>query len=306
MENFDMNQSVPDKFIFKKEREFGEIISDTFTFFSKNHKTLSRIFLIFIGPFVLLTIIGSTLYQYKTGDLFTDITAISSNPDSVIRAFSENILVLLFFLAVSIATTIIIYGTVIHTIKSYIKNDGEILESDISEGLKKDFLKLLAYFILEVILVMIGAFLCILPGFYLWVVLTPGIVMLIMEDISAPDAISKSFQLIKDNWWITFATILVFSILISILGFVFQLPTIIYSFVERFTAFESAQDGNAFEVGEMYQNWLFLFFTAISVLGQYFLSIFTIIMTALVYFNLSEKQNFSGTYEQIDQIGTDD
>ena len=299
-----MNQSTSNKFIFKKEREFGDIISDTFSFFSKHYKVLSKIFLKFIGPFVLLTIFASTLYQYKTGDLFTDITVISSNPDSVLRALSENLLLLLFYLLTSLATTTIIYGTVIHAVKSYIKNDGEFLDADISEGLKKDFFKMLIYFIISGIVAIVGFALCILPGIYISVVLTPGIVMLVMEDKSATDAFSKSFDLIKDNWWITFATFLVFSILIGILGFVFQIPTFIYSFIEGFTAIESAQNGSL-EVTEMYQDWLFLLFTAIGVLGQYFLSIFTVIMVILVYFNLSEQQNFSGTYEQIDQIGND-
>jgi hypothetical protein len=302
MENFDMNQSKPDKFIFKKEREFGDIISDTFSFFSKNHKVLSKLFLKFIGPFVLLTIFATTLYQYKTGDLFTDITVISTNPDSVVRALSENLLLLLFYLLISLVTTIITYGTVIHAVKSYINNNGEILDADISEGLKKDFFKMLVYLVISFIVVFVGLFLCILPGIYLGVILTPGIVMLVMEEVSATDAFSKSFQLIKDNWWITFATFLVFNILIGILGFVFQIPTFIYSFIEGFTAIESAQNGSL-EVTEMYQDWLFLLFTAIGVLGQYFLNIFSVIMVTLVYFNLSEKQNFSGTYEQIDQIG---
>lgn len=299
-----MNQST-EKFIFKKEREFGEIISDTFTFFSRNYKALSRVFIKFIGPFLLLLIFTSTLYQYKTGDLFTDFTIISTNPDFVANSLSENLLLLLFYLLVTLATSIIIYATVIHSIKSYINNNGEILDSDISAGLKSDFLKILGYFLLSGIVIFFGLLLCILPGIYLAVVLAPGVIMLVMENISAPDAFSKSFQLIKDNWWNTFAVFLVFNILIGILGAIFQLPTIIYSFIEGFTAFESASDGSGLEVSEMYQDWLFLLFTAISVLGQYLLSIFTVIMTALVYFDLSEKQNFSGTYEQIDQIGND-
>lgn len=303
MDNFDMNQTTPNKFVFKKEREFGDIISDTFSFFTQNYKSILQVLLKFVGPFVLLSIIGSTYYQYKTGDLFNDITLLGSDPDIFTNAIFENIWALLFLLIVSIATYIVLYGTVLHIIKSYISNNGEILEQEISQGIKKDFWKLLGYFILTGILSLIGFILCFLPGVYLVIVFTPGVALLVMEDESVTETFTKCFTLIKDNWWITFATVLVFGILISILGYVFQLPTLIYTMVESFTAIEKSSDPSA--IADIYQNWVYLLFAAIGSLGQLFLNIFTVIMAALVYFNLSEKHNFTGTYEQIDQIGND-
>lgn len=303
MENFDMNQTTPNKFVFKKEREFGEIISDTFSFFTQNYKSILQVLLKFVGPFVLLSIIGSTYYQYKTGDLFNNINLLGSDPDIFTNAIFENIWALLFLFVVSIATYIVLYGTVLHIIKSYINNNGEILEQEISQGLKNDFWKLLGYFILTGIVSLIGFILCFLPGVYLIIVFTPGVALLVMENESVTETFTKCFTLIKDNWWITFATVLVFGILISILGYVFQLPTLIYTMVESFTALEKSSDPSA--IADIYQNWVYLLLAAIGSLGQLFLNIFTIIMTALVYFNLSEKQNFTGTYEQIDQIGND-
>lgn len=294
------NTSQP-KFIFKKEREFGEIISDSFTFFTQNYKKILNVFLKFVGPFILLSIIANTYYQYKTGDIFNDFGVIANDPEFLASAFSDNILVFLFLIVVSIATYIFIYGTSLHIIKSYIKNNGEILEQDISQGLRNDFWKILGYFLLAGIVTSFGIIICFLPGIYLYVVLTPGVALLVMEKESVTDAFSKCFKLIKDNWWITFATFLVFGILISILGLVFQLPALIYTMIESFTAIEKSSDPSA--LSDIYQNWVYLLFTAIGSLGQLFLSIFTVIMIALVYFNLNEKQRFTGTYEQIDQIG---
>mgnify|MGYP005855305403 CR=1 FL=1 len=295
------NPSQPE-FVFRKEREFGEIISDSFGFFTQNYKTLSQIFLKFIGPYIILMVIGTTYYQYKTGDLFTDITLLSSNPEFIATAFTDNLLALLLFVIVSIVATIMIYATVLYSIKSYIDNNGEIIESDISQGIKKDFFKILGYILLSGIVSGIGSLFCLVPGIYLYVVLFPGLALMVMEDLSISDAFSKSFKLIKDNWWITFATILVFTILISILGYVFQVPALIYSFVEGFTAASSSPNDPS-AIGEIYQSWVYLLFSAIGSIGQYFLSLFSVIMLALVYFNLSEKQEFKGTYNQIDQIG---
>lgn len=296
------NKLSQPNFVFRKEREFGEIISDSFTFFTKNRKDLTRILLKFIGPYILLMVIGTTYYQYKTGDIFNDLGVLSTNPDLIAEAFTDNILALLLFIIVSIVANIMIYGTVLHSIKSYIKNDGVFDENEISQGIKNDFFRILGYSLLVALVIGIGFVLCFLPGVYLAVVLSPGIAILVIEDQTVSEAFSKAFKLIKDNWWITFATILVFSILISILGYVFQIPALIYTFVEGFSADStSLDDPSAFS--SIYQNWFYLLMSAIGAIGQYFLSIFSVIMIALVYFNLSEKQEFRGTYDQIDQIG---
>jgi hypothetical protein len=234
------------------------------------------------------------------GDLFSNITTFSE-PDSAVSTILEDSWIIILLFAVSIATNIVLYGTILHIIKSYMNNNGEILEQDVSQGLKDDFWKLLGYLALTTIVGIIGFMLCFLPGIYLIVVLAPGIALLIMENESVSESFTKCFTLIKNNWWITFATFLVFGILIAILGFVFQLPAFIFSMVEGFTAFDQASDPTA--ITGLYQNWVYLLFTAIGSIGQSFLSIFTVIMIALVYFNLSEKQEFKGTYEQIDQIG---
>ena len=299
MENINPSES---KFIFRKEREFGEIISDTFSFFSQNHKALSQIFLKYIGPFVLLSIVATTFYQYKTGDLIGDVTVWSTNPDVATRAIGENILVLLLFAVVSVVTYMVLYGTVLHSIKSYIKNEGEISETEVYQGIKDDFWKILGYTILSGLVAGIGFVLCILPGVYLYVVLTPGIALLVMENESVSETFSKCFKIIKDNWWITFATLIVFAILIFILNLVFQLPAFLYGIFAGLSGLEEIASESG-DVAKIYQDWVFLLFNAIAVVGQYFLNIFTIIMVALVYFNLSEQQEFRGTYDQIDQIG---
>ena len=299
-----MNEKQQPGFIFKKERDFGEIISDTFTFFSQNNKRLFNIFVKYIGPFILLLIISSTLYQYKTGDLLSDITVVGGNPTRIFGSMVENVLVIIFYFITTILATLITYLVILHAIKSYINNNGQILDSDITNGIKKDFWKLLGYFILTYLVVVIGAMFCLLPGVYLGVVLAPGVALLIIRDISVGDAFSKCFTLIKDNWWITFAVFLVFIILLFVLNYIFQVPAFLYTMFKGFVAADSITtiqpNGEIFNI---YRDWAYLLFTAIALIGQYFMNIFTVILVALIYFNLAEKQEFTGTYEQIDNIG---
>lgn len=301
MTQFDETNNTSPQFIFRKERDFGEIITDSFSFFSQNYKTILQLFLKYVGPFVILTVIGNVYYQYKTGDMFSDISVMAGDPDMVLNSFTDNIFALLLFLVSAVVSSVAMYAVILHIIKSYVKNNGEILEEEVSGGLKGDFLKIIGFSILAGIVTIFGTMLCILPGIYLGVVLFLGVSIMVFEDMSILDAFSKCFTLIKDNWWITFATILVFSILIGILSFVFQIPAFIYSMVETFTTIRQAQDPSA--MGEIYQDWVYLLFAAIGAIGEYFLSLFTIIMSALIYFNLSEKRDFTGTYDRIENIG---
>ncbi len=304
MKEFDTNDTIQPKFNFKKERDFGEILSDTFTFFSQNNKRLFNIFIKYIGPFILLVVISSTLYQYKVGDLFTDLGFVGGNPGAFLGSITENLLLLLFYILSNVLTTVFTYLVILHAIKSYISNNGKILDSDISTGIKTDFWRLLGYTLLFYIVFFVGLMLCFLPGVYIGVVLVPGLALIVFRDMSVGDAFSKCFTLIKDNWWITFATLLVFIILLTVLNYIFQLPAIIYSVVKGFMAVESintVESNNA--LFNVYQDWIYLLFSAIAVIGQYFMNIFTVILTALIYFNLTEKQEFTGTYEQIDNIG---
>ena len=302
MTQFDETNSTSPKFIFRKERDFGEIITDSFSFFSQNYKTILQIFLKYVGPFVILTVLGNVYYQYKTGDLFSDLSVMAGNPDSFFNAFQDNLLALVLFFFSAIISSVAMYAVILHIIKSYVKNNGQIIEEEVFSGLKNDFFRIIGFAILAGIVVIFGSLLCFLPGVYLYVVLFIGVSIMIFEDISILDVFSKCFTLIKDNWWITFATILVFGILIGIISFVFQLPVLIYSMVETFTTIQNAPDPSE-AMGSIYQNWVYLLFTAIGAIGQYFLSMFTIIMSALIYFNLSEKHDFTGTYDRIENIG---
>ena len=265
---------------------------------------MKLLFVKFAGPFLLLAVLASVNYQYKTGELFSDFAGLMSNVDVLVDNLASNSWSLLLFTIASLVFTVASNVVVIHVVKSYINNKGKIIENDISEGLKKDFFSVLGLAILVSISTLVGLILCLLPGIYLGVVFFIVYPILVLEEIPVSDAFSKCFKLIKDNWWISFAMILVFSILIAILGYVFQLPTTIYTFVEAFTiASKDISSDQSEVVTNLYGNWVFLLLSAIALLGQYVLTIFTIIMSTLLYFNLSEKHDFTGTYEQIDNIG---
>ena len=113
------------------------------------------------------------------------------------------------------------------------------------------------------------------------------------------DSISDSFGLIKDEWWVTFATLIVINIIVYIISLVFQLPVIIYSIVKGFTQSEQIAAG---DMSGMF-DWVFIALNVISTGITYLFNVIVVIATAFIYFNLNERKNQTGTLEQIDSIG---
>jgi hypothetical protein len=143
--------------------------------------------------------------------------------------------------------------------------------------------------------------LCFLPGVYLAVPLSLIFSIVVFQEKSFSDAFSECFQLVKQNWWITFVTVLVISLLVSVIGGVFQLPIIVLTAVEAFTSLD--EGGDTTGVLGLGNNWIYLSLYVFASIAQYILGLITLISLALIYFNLNEIHNKTGTLEDIDGIG---
>ena len=53
------------KIEFKRRRDFGQVINDTFTFMRQNFKPLIKTYFTFCGLFVLASMSSMLVYQYK-------------------------------------------------------------------------------------------------------------------------------------------------------------------------------------------------------------------------------------------------
>ena len=97
----------------------------------------------------------------------------------------------------------------------------------------------------------------------------------------------------------TFATLLCIGIIVYLIRLVLQLPFIIYIF---FRAFTVASEGSAADPSEMLGSGYIILNIFTSTI-QYLIYSITPIGVAFVYFNLNEKQNYTGTYESIQNLG---
>lgn len=275
---------------FKRQRELGDIITVTFKFIRENYQSLLMNIFKNAGPFFALLALALAYYTYS----------VTGSPWQVFSGSSENFIIPFAVFAIAILLFYsAFYATVLHYIRSYVLHKGEVSNEDVKKGVHQDFPKIFGLFLISSILIIAGLILFILPGIYLMVPLSIAITVLVFDRMSIRDSISYSFQLIKDHWWITFLTLVVISLLIYVIGLVFQIPLIIYMVIKAITV---SQEGSVADPAS-YADWVFISLNVIASLVQYLLSTITIISLAFIYYNLNEHKNLTGTYESIENLG---
>ena len=284
---------------FKTHRDLGAIITDTFKFIRDNWKGYFGTVIKIAGPALVVLIIAMGYYMVSLGGLIDGISVGDTD-------FSgTDGLEMIFAVAIAMVSGVVFYVLMqmssLYYIKSYIKNNGVANLNDVKQNVSQNFWRFLGYGILMILIVMVGAMLCLLPGIYVGVVLSLGTSILVFEGKGVSDAISHSFTLIKDNWWETFGVIFVVGLLVGILGMVFSLPSTIYQMVSMMSTINQ-EDPTA--VLGLFSDPIYLFLMAVSYIGQFLLSSITLITSVFIYYDLNEQKNLTGTIEQIDSLGS--
>lgn len=288
-----MNQ---DYINFKRERDLGEIISDTFKFLRENYRFLFKMIFKVAGPVFLVLVLALSYYSYIGGENLGNpfmIDDLGENQDLFFLSF-------FILMGTLMAFYIFLYGVVLHFIRSYIENKGQVIEEEVYAGMRNDFGGLLGLLLLVAIMTFFGLLMCVLPGIYLWAPLSLAPALLVFGRHSISDAITGSFSLIRDHWWVTFFALLVMLLLVYVITLIFQMPLYIYYF---FKAMTMVQEGSMGDPSDLF-DWVYVVFNVIASLAQYLLSTILIIATAFIYYNLDEKKNLTGSYETIANLGS--
>lgn len=281
------------KIEFKKKRDFGQVINDTFTFIRQNFKPLLKTYFIFCGLFVLGGMLSMLLQQYKTVNMINNI---GSNPKNDIFGFT-NLYGIEYFLSILFTTAGYASTTVatLSYIAIYIQKGHQIPTTDEVWGyFKYYFFRVLGSYILTLLILAIGIIFCIVPGLWLFPFLAMIFPIMIIENASFSYAFSKSFKIIKDNFWITFGTLIIIWIIVyACMSFVI-LPTTLLSMIGMF----SSQGPR-----------MSLTFTMIGTVLQYLCQVCTIIPVVTItlsYFSLIEQKENTGLMERISSFGNTD
>tara|TARA_R110002020_G_scaffold454448_1_gene669958 strand:- start:87676 stop:88533 length:858 start_codon:yes stop_codon:yes gene_type:complete len=277
--------------VFKRQRELGEILSDTFKFIRLEYKPLFSALIKNAGiPFLVL--LAAAGFYAATATDFADITGGIFRSGNVIMGVLFLMVALLFYYG-------FLYGTVLNYIKSYIENEGNVNQEQISQAVRANLGGLIGLGVLSAVILIAGFVACILPGIYLSVPLSLVFAIMIFRGRGISDSISESFVLIKGEWWVTFATIIVVSLVVYLIGMVFQVPVIIYTIIKGLTSSSEISNG---DFSSMF-DWVYITLNVIASAVSYILYAVVAIASAFIYYNLNETKNQTGTLERIDSIG---
>ena len=290
---------------FKRERDLGAIINDTFQFIRENWKDYFLTVFNIVGPALLVGAAILVFAMVSYSGLITGMMDINqSAPDpfeisgSMFDMFSW---LFLMFAVFGIVYTLLAEVSLFY-IKSYIKNNGIVDYQEVKESTYNNIWKFIGLGIIAILMVILAYFLCVLPVFYISIVLSLAMPIMVFESKSIVDTISQSFNLIKGEWWNTFGVVIVIALLVSMLGFIFSIPALIYQFISMGVSFTN-EDPTA--MLEILEDPIYLLLILLSYFGKFVFYSITLVSSAFIYFDLNEQKGFKGTYEEIETINGD-
>lgn len=281
---------MKEKVEFRQVREFDGIISGTLLFIKQNIKPLLKTFFSLCGIFILAGMVSAIFMQLQMTDVQANIRSGNYNGVSVwSEMFGWRYLMVMVF-------TILNYTAMYTSILSYIalyiaKGNVAPTVEEVWSYFKYYFFRVMWSGVLVYLLWIICTMLCLIPGIYVTPAFSIFFAVMILENADFGTTFSRSFALVKQNWWITFATILVVCIITAIFMMVVYAPSYILMMVSAFSGGETS-------ILKGYQ----IFSSISQYLSQVFM-IIPVVAIALLYYNLAERKESQGLMGRINEFG---
>ncbi|WP_461788698.1 hypothetical protein [Pedobacter sp.] len=280
-----------EKIEFRQIREFDGMISGTLLFIKQNFKPLLKSVMYLCGFFMLAGIISTVFtdvqinglsQNFEDGDYNENVSSWSTL--HMMRLILRGVFMVLNYTA--------LYTCVLSFVALYVEK-GNVAPTvdEVWSYFKYYFFRMMWGGIAISVLWVICFVCCFIPGIYVTPALFVfyGVVVLENQDFST--AFSRAFALVKNNWWITFATIFVMLIITTLFTSITLIPSYIIILGSYFS-----QGGEAMQQG-------FQIFIAVSQhLSQIFL-IIPLVTTAFIYYNLVERKESFGLMNRISEFG---
>jgi len=280
-----------------KIRDFGEIITDTFSFIRENFKPLIKCFFIFCGFFLVGAAVFSALEQVKLVHTINNFSVdapnsfLGKNSNYPFNMFGIEYLMIFIFYLLSFAAT---HVTVLSYMCLY-KEKGNIPPEpfEVWGYFKYFFLKVFLSGVLLIIMLSVASVFCLVPFFYLAPIFSIVFPIMIIENSSFGYAFNKSFKLAHKNFWTTFGATFIMVIIAYVATLVIVLPI------------------GALNAGSMFLHFgkgtpMSLTIAIIAgILAEVVRVIFIlpIITACLCYFSLAEEAEGAGLLGRISQLG---
>ena len=275
---------------FRKIREFGEIISDTFLFIKQNFKPLMKAYIYLCGLFVLGGIVSTLVAHLQIVGAFSQQKATElENPVLMMMNLSVNYGLIILFSVLSYTSYFV---CILSYIALYVRK-GNVAPTvpEVWSYFKFYFFKVLGSGFLISCFWGICIILCLIPGIWVTPAVSIFFAIIVMENGGIGYAFNRCFKLVTNEWWITFATLVVMYVIFQGASLFIQIPALALVWARSFTDINSP-----FTVG----------YSIVSSVSQYLASVFLIIpivSSALIYFNLVELKESTGLLERINAFG---
>jgi hypothetical protein len=283
-----------ENFRLEKVRDFGLLFSDTFLFIKYNFKNLLKGMLYYVVPFGLLHGVVMGLLQYENLLSIGNGSGIGANYSSSTVIYST--IASYFFMLVSYSVAIAFVTQYIKLYRDKGANNFEV--NEVGKSMLNNIPKILGAIILSGIIVVLGFIILIIPGIYIAVCISLVVPIIIFEDETVGNGISACFNLIKNNWWNTFAFLFVIGLISSALNFVFQLPSTIYQLMS--TIFMAS--GDAMTPSKS----LLILFSIIQGIGYALIQVLPLTAIAMQYFNLIERRQSPALLKDLESVGNNE
>ena len=290
---------------FKKKRELSDILSDSFAFFKSQFKPLLTTFFKIIGPYLLVMLISLGLYIYALSSIFNlSIESLSGFDFEPLSEFYPLVLTVAFvfvLFVLGITASVMSQSSILYFIESYIDTNGTTNFLEIKKKVYQNFWSFFGLGILVGLSIAFGLLFCFIPGIYLYAPLSLTFAIYVFSKKDVITSYNYSFTLVKNEWWVTFATLLVMGMIIGIAGAAFSMPATIYSWIKMGVS-ASEYNAESSSLG-IFADPIYIVLYVVAMIFKFALNIITIVSSVLIYFNLNEKKNFTGTYERIQNLG---
>ncbi|MGM9476782.1 hypothetical protein ACS5PU_10135 [Pedobacter sp. GSP4] len=276
---------------FKKIRDFGQVINDTFTFMRQNFKPLITTYFMFCGLFVLASMLTMLLQQYKMVNIINTIgNGRNTNGIGFGAMYGVTYFLSILFSLASYASMSV---AILSYIAIYIQKGNQTPTMDEVWGyFKYYFFRIFGSSILLIILLVVAFMFCLVPGFWLFPFIAMMFPIMVIENATLGYAFDRSFKIIKDNYWVTFGTLIVVWIIVYACMSMVVLPTTLFNMIGMFSGKNPHMNVT-----------LTMITTVLQSLCQVF-TIIPIITITLAYFSLVEQKESTGLMERISNFGS--
>jgi hypothetical protein len=279
---------------FRRNRDFGDLLGDTFAFLKQEFRFFSRVMLFYAGPFVLLSAIASA--WFSSGVFSMMRLMMRNNPTEILAEFGLKLLV--YMVAAIVSNTFILC-----VVYSYIglyneKGKDGFVQEEVWFRVGRKFFPVLGIMIVVSLIIMIGSVLCLIPGIFFAVSLSLILASSFYEKLSFGDSFSRSMSLVNRDWWFTLGLGIVLYLLLVISSYIFVLPSSVYSIFMSLNSLKGNTPGEP--------DIIYMVLVAIGTFGTSLLSCVPHITLSLLYFSLIEKRESPGLLSKIDKINNPD